>query len=226
MVAWNLIHIYVFTHLSTNEANFICSSWYFPMAFRNSKVIFWMSVLFLAKWPNTGKDKGMLGADDIHWDRRHNLPTVIFKLFRGFKTTSNIPYALVACKKQSGQQDRNPKISLWPPVVTSTLREFRDEMVRSQLIIVTNSTQMQERLLTEPATCPYRHSLLSAHRLGEDSCADTLGQGQRWPSQTKQEPSSAWWHLHPPVQDKLVPCPVVTKVTIILYDDQKESNKN
>lgn len=166
------------------------------------------------------------GADDIHWDRRHNLPTVIFKLFRGFKTTSNIPYALVACKKQSGQQDRNPKISLWPPVVTSILREFRDEMVRSQLIIVTNSTQMQERLLTEPATCPYRHSLLSAHRLGEDSCADTLGQGQWWPSQTKQEPSSVWWHLHLPVQDKLVPRPVVTKVTIILYDDQKESNKN
>lgn len=63
-------------------------------------------------------------------------------------------------------------------VVTSTLREFRAEMVRSQLIIVTNSTQLQERLLTEPATCPCRHSLLSAHRLGEDSCAGTLGQGQ------------------------------------------------
>lgn len=44
--------------------------------------------------------------------------------------------------------------AIWELVVTSTLRTFRDEMVRSQLIIVTNSTQMQERLLAEPDTCP------------------------------------------------------------------------
>lgn len=71
-----------------------------------------------------------------------------------------------------------PVATIWGLVVTSTLREFRDEMVRRQLIRVTNSTQMQERLLTEPDTCPCRQPLLSAYRLGEDSCAGTLGQGQ------------------------------------------------
>lgn len=52
-----------------------------------------MSVLFLAKCPKAGKGKGLLGAD-IHWGRRHDLATVMFGLFRCFKTPSNVPYAL------------------------------------------------------------------------------------------------------------------------------------
>lgn len=49
---------------------------------------------------------------------------------------------------------------------------------------------MQERLLTEPDTCPCRQPLLSAYRLGEDSCAGTLGQGQMI-----AQPAEAWAQL-------------------------------
>lgn len=56
------------------------------------------------------------------------------------------------------------RAAIWELVATSTLRAFRDKMVRSQPIIVTNSTQMQEHLLTEPDTCPCKQLLFSACR--------------------------------------------------------------
>lgn len=49
---------------------------------------------------------------------------------------------------------------------------------------------MQERLLAEPDTCPCRQPLLSAHMLGQDSCAGTLGQGQMM-----AQPAKAWAQL-------------------------------
>lgn len=133
----------------------------------------------------------MLGAD-IHWGRRHNLATVIFRPLKPLKPHPTfhmlygIKHSICFSSKQeplaewSARQEpiNQPVATIWGLVVRSTFREFREEMVRSQLIIVTNSTQMQERLLTEPDTCPCRLSLLSAHSLAQDSCAGTLGQGQ------------------------------------------------
>jgi len=53
-------------------------------------------------------DKDTLGVEDlIHWGKWSSLATIILRLLRHFKTTSN---SLAAKNKlqQSGQQDRNP----------------------------------------------------------------------------------------------------------------------
>lgn len=103
-------------------------------------------------------------------------------------------------------------------------------MVRSQLIIVTNSTQMQERLLTELDTCPCKKLLFAARRQN----SRMTGGGQLcWHPGTetadapasRHEPRSAWWHLNPSVQGTLVLCPTVAKGSIFLYDARRNAIK-
>lgn len=56
-------------------------------------------------------DKDILRVEDLlHRGKRPNLATIVLRLFRHFKTTSNITNASAAHKKlqQRGQQDRNP----------------------------------------------------------------------------------------------------------------------
>lgn len=164
-----------------------------------------MWVLSLAKWPSAGKDKGLLGAltgaEGTIWTWWYLhcsgalKPHQTFHMLQQHTSSSSRVVSKTGTHKSAHGHNMGP-------VVTSTLRELRAGMVRSQLIKVTNSTQMQEHLLTEPDTCPCRHSLLSPTGWQRTAVLAPWDRDRWWPRQPEHEPSSAWGHLHPPVQGR------------------------